>query len=184
MSTQQEQTINNIKEQQDELKPVSYRAMSQEEMEELKQRVESVKKEFETYKYKLDVDEEMINKYIMFIKHEAEFDGKDCLGIPKVYEALEECIKEANKTVIGGKPQYTMTNMHLEAIYYYLTKAKGVGLESALRIKELVDPVLETLSRALVRRNTLQAFLERAEAKLHGIIDPDENIDPTYEENV
>ena len=74
--------------------------------------------------------------------------------------------------------------MHLEALYYYLTKVTGAGLQEATRLKELLDPVLESLSRAVVRRNTLQSFLEKAEAKLHGIIDPDENIDPEYEENV
>lgn len=183
MSLQQEQ-INEQNIQGGDLEPVQYRTMSAEEIQLLKDRVETVKKEFETYKYKLDVDQALMNRYFDFIINDAKFDGKDCLGLPKVHEALEDCVKEGNKIIMGGRPQYTLSNMHLEAIYYYLTKVTGQGLEQANKLKELLDPVLESLSRAVVRRNTLQAFLERAEAKLHGIIDPDENIDPNYEEDV
>jgi hypothetical protein len=181
MSLQQEQT-NNETEQRLELVK-QYRTMSPEEIENLKQRVDEVKKEFESYQYKLDVDQTMMQRYVDFIRDEAKFDGKDCLGIPKVYDALQDCIKEGNKTVMGGKPQYTLSNMHLEAIYYYLTKVTGTGLYEANLLNQLLEPVLESLSRAVVRRNTLQSFLEKAEAKLHGIIDPEENIDPEYEEN-
>jgi hypothetical protein len=157
--------------------------MSPEEIENLKQRVDEVKNEFESYQYKLDVDQTMMQRYVDFIRDGAKFDGKDCLGIPKVYDALQDCIKEGNKIVMGGKPQYTLSNMHLEAIYYYLTKVTGTGLDEANSLNQLLEPVLESLSRAVVRRNTLQSFLEKAEAKLHGIIDPEENIDPEYEEN-
>jgi hypothetical protein len=167
----------------DEIPVVQFRKMTPEEIESLKQRVDEVKKEFENYKYKLDVDQDMMDRYVDFITKKAEFDGKDLLGIPKVYEALKDCIKEGNKVIMGGKPQFTMTNMHLEALYYYLTKVKGTGLADAMWFKQLLDPILDSLARAVVRRNTLQAFLEKAEAKLHGIIDPDENIDPEYEEN-
>jgi hypothetical protein len=186
MSLQQVQTNDTINEQENnggDLQLVQYRKMSQEEIQGLKDRVESVKKEFETYRYKLDVDQAMMDRYFDFITNEAKFDGKDCLGLPKVYEALQDCVKEGNKTVMGGRPQYTLSNMHLEALYYYLTKVTGAGLQEATRLKELLDPILDSLSRAVVRRNTLQSFLEKAEAKLHGIIDPDENIDPEYEEN-
>jgi hypothetical protein len=187
MSLQQVQMNEAINEQQnteEELQAVHYRTMSPEEIDGLKERVESVKKEFESYRYRLDIDQDMMNRYFDFIKNEAKFDGKDCLGLPKVHEALEDCVKEGNKVVMGGRPQYTLSNMHLEALYYYLTKVTGAGLQEATRLKELLDPILDSLSRAVVRRNTLQSFLEKAEAKLHGIIDPDENIDPTYEENV
>lgn len=183
MSLQQEQ-IDEQNSQEADLPAVQHRNMSPEEIQALKERVEEVKKEFETYKYKLDVDQNMMDRYFHFIKTEAKFDGKDCLGLPKVYEALENCVREGNKIIMGGRPQYTLSNMHLEAIYYYLTKVTGQGLEQANALKELLDPVLESLSRAVVRRNTLQSFLEKAEAKLHGIIDPDENIDPNYEEDV
>lgn len=187
MSLQQVQTNESVDTQnsgEEELQAVQYRRMSPEEIEGLKQRVEDVKKEFESYRYKLDVDQDMMNRYFDFIMNDAKFDGKDCLGLPKVYEALEECVREGNKIVMGGRPQYTLSNMHLEAIYYYLTKVTGQGLKEASSLKELLDPILDSLSRAVVRRNTLQSFLEKAEAKLHGIIDPDENIDPEYEENV
>jgi len=183
MSLQQEQT-NEQNIQEADLEPVQYRNMSTEEIQLLKDRVEAVKKEFETYKYKLDVDKALMDRYFDFIRNDAKFDGKDCLGLPKVYEALEECVREGNKVIMGGRPQYTLSNMHLEAIYYYLTKVTGQGLADAMSLKELLDPVLESLSRAVVRRSTLQSFLEKAEAKLHGIIDPDENIDPNYEEDV
>lgn len=183
MSLQQEQ-INEQNIQDGDLEPVQYRTMSAEEIQLLKDRVETVKKEFETYKYKLDVDKTLMDRYFDFIRNDAKFDGKDCLGLPKVYEALEDCVREGNKVIMGGRPQYTLSNMHLEAIYYYLTKVTGQGLEQANKLKELLDPVLESLSRAVVRRSTLQSFLEKAEAKLHGIIDPDENIDPNYEEDV
>lgn len=187
MSLQQVQMNESIEEQNnvgEDIPVVQYRRMSPEEIEGLKQRVEDVKKEFETYKYKLDVDTSMMDKYFAFIENGAKFDGKDCLGLPKVHEALQECVKEGNMFVMGGRPQYTLSNMHLEALYYYLTKVTGQGLAEAMSLKELLDPVLDSLSRAVVRRNTLQSFLEKAEAKLHGIIDPDENIDPEYEENV
>jgi len=187
MSLQQVQTSENTEGQVIPMnleEAVQHRKMSTEEIEALKARVDEIKKEFETYKYKFEVDQDLMQKYVSFIENEAKFDGKDCLGLPKVHDALQDCIKEGNKTVMGGKPQYTLSNMHLEAIYYYLTKVTGQGLEEALNLKTLLDPVLDSLSRAVVRRNTLQSFLERAEAKLHGIIDPDENIDPEYEENV
>lgn len=186
MSLEQGQLDNTIetKNTGDELPIVEYRKMTPAEIDALRDRVESVKKEFENYKYHLDVDSDMMDRYINFIEQEAKFDGKDCLGVPKVHEALLECQKEGMKAVMGGKPQYTMSNMHLEAVYYYITKSTGTGLSEAVRIKSMLDPLLDALSRAVVRRNTLQSFLERAEAKLHGIIDPDENIDPTYEENV
>lgn len=187
MSLQQVQTNDNNQEQsgtEDVLPEVQHRRMTIEEIESLKKKVDETKKEFENYRYKLDVDQNMMDRYFEFIKNEAKFDGKDCLGLPKVYEALQECVKDGNKVVMGGRPQYTLSNMHLEAIYYYLTKVTGQGLEEANRLKELLDPILDSLSRAVVRRNTLQSFLEKAEAKLHGIIDPDENIDPEYEENV
>lgn len=182
MSLQQEQTDNQNVEQ--ELQAVQYRSMTPEEIETLKQRVESVKKEFETYRYRLNVDADMMRRYFDFIENHAKFDGKDLLGLPKVFEALKESEKEGMKVVMGGRPQYTLSNMHLEALYYYLTKVTGTGLAEANSFKELLDPVLDSLSRAVVRRNTLQSFLERAEAKLHGIIDPEENIDPEYEEDV
>jgi hypothetical protein len=167
----------------DEIPVVQFRRMTPVEIESLKQRVDEVKREFENYRYRLDIDQAMMDRYVDFITTKAEFDGKDALGIPKVYEALQDCIKEGNKVIMGGRPQFTLSNMHLEALYYYLTKVKGVGLQEANVLNELLNPVLDSLSRAVVRRNTLQAFLEKAEAKLHGIIDPDENIDPEYEEN-
>jgi hypothetical protein len=184
MSLQQEQMHGqNAEQEENDLKPVQYRTMTIEEIESLKERVDSVKKEFESYRYRLDVDQRMMDRYFDFIVTKAKFDGKDCLGLPKVYEALKESEKEGMKVIMGGRPQYTLSNMHLEALYYYLTKVTGAGLEEANALKELLDPVLDSLSRAVVRRNTLQSFLEKAEAKLHGIIDPDENIDPDYEEN-
>lgn len=163
------------------LKPVSYRKMTPEERESLKARVESVKHDFENHKYLLDVTPELFQSYVDFIKNDAKFDGKDCLGIPKVHEALMESEKEGIKVMMGGKPQYMLTNMHLEALYYYLVKKNGQGLEEANSLKTLLDPILESLSRAVVRRNTLQSFLEKAEAQLHGIIDPDEKLTPEYE---
>lgn len=186
MSLQQNQLDNTTENVNigDDIPVVEFRKMTIEEIESLKERVNTIKKDFENYKYRLDVDQTMMERYVDFIVNEAKFDGKDCLGVPKVYEALEECKKEGMKAVMGGKPQYMLSNMHLEAIYYYLTKVTGVGLQEANKIKELLEPVLDSLSRAVVRRNTLQSFLEKAEAKLHGIIDPDENIDPEYEENV
>lgn len=162
-------------------KAQSYRKMTPEEREALKARVESVKRDFEDHKYLLNVDQDLFSDYVDFIQNKAKFDGKDCLGIPKVYEALTESQKESTKVMIGGKPRYMLTNMHLEALYYYLVKNNGQGLEEATVLKRLLDPVLESLSRAVVRRNTLQSFLEKAEAQLHGIIDPDEVIEPQYE---
>jgi exonuclease VII small subunit len=187
MSLQQVQTSDDTNGQiisMDLEEAVQYRKMSTEEIEALKQRVDSVKKEFEDHKYKLDVDQEMMHSYVDFIVNEAKFDGKDCIGLPRIHDALQECIKEGNSMVMGGKPQYTITNMHLEALYYYLTKSVGTGLQEATRITNMLNPILECLSRAVVRRNTLQSFLEKAEAQLHGIISPDEKIDPEYEENV
>jgi hypothetical protein len=183
MSLQQTENESVMGSSEDELSPVQYRRLTSEEIETLTKRVDEVKKEFETYKYKFDVDQELMQRYVSFITNDAKFDGKDCLGLPKIHEALEDCIKEGNRVVMGGKPQYTLSNMHLEAIYYYLTKVTGQGLSEANSLKELLDPVLSSLSRAVVRRSTLQSFLEKAEAKLHGIIDPDENIDPDYNED-
>lgn len=182
MSLQQQQTDNQNLEQ-DDLQPIQYRKMAPDEIESLKQRVDLAKKEFETYRYRLDVGTDMMSRYFDFVENHAKFDGKDCLGLPKIFDALKESEKEGLKVVMGGRPQYTLSNMHLEALYYYLTKVTGTGLAEANSLKELLDPVLDSLSRALVRRNTLQTFLEKAEAKLHGIIDPDENIDPEYEEH-
>lgn len=162
-------------------KAVSYRKMSTEEREALKTRVESVKSDFEDHKYLLNVDQGLFSDYLDFIQNKVKFDGKDCLGIPKVYEALIESQKESTKVMLGGKPRYMLTNMHLEALYYYLVKNNGQGLEEANSLKRLLDPILESLSRAVVRRNTLQSFLEKAEAQLHGIIDPDEILAPEYE---
>lgn len=185
MSLQQEQMDSqNVENLDNELKAVEYRKMSLDEIDALKRRVDSVKKEFETYRYRLEVDSDMMRRYFDFIENHAKFDGKDCLGLPKVFDALKESEKEGMKVIMGGRPQYTLSNMHLEALYYYLTKVTGAGLAEANSLKELLDPVLDSLSRAVVRRNTLQSFLERAEAKLHGIIDPDENIDPEYQEDV
>lgn len=152
---------------------VKYRVLSESEISEIREQIDRVSKSFDERKYIVSSERSFVTKCLSFIENDVKYDGKDALGVLRLYNALKEA-KEESATLQGEEYNFGMTNIHLEALYYYLQKATGTGYNSAVKLATIVEPVIVALNEAMTRKAKVQSYLEKLNAKIMGLIDPDE----------
>lgn len=153
----------------------AFRPLSEEEMGSIKKSIENATSEYAEHRYIISTERSFVTKCIDFIEHDVKYDGKDALGVIRLHDALQEAKKEA-ATLNSEEYEFGMTNMHIEALYYYLQKVNGTGFRSAHKLAQILEPVLIALNEARAKSTQLQSYVDRMNAKLHGLIDPDEEI--------
>lgn len=81
-----------------------------------------------------------------FVTNSAKWNFSEAMGIIEVSRQLETCVKELES---GKRKELMLSNLSLEALYYFLSKENGTGLQSALAyFNTTLKPVLDALSRA------------------------------------
>lgn len=153
----------------------AFRQLTPEEIEDIKTKISDASTAFESTKYHISSERSFISKCIDFIENDVKYDGKDALGVIRLYSALNEA-KEESATMNSEEYEFSMTNMHIEALYYYIQKVTGTGYKSARKLATIVEPLITALTEARANNSKLQVYLEKLNAKLHGLIDPDEEI--------
>jgi hypothetical protein len=154
----------------------NFRTLSESEISELREQIQVVSKNFDERKYIVSTERSFVTKCLNFIENDVKYDGKDALGVIRLHNALKEA-KEESATLQSDEYNFGMTNIHLEALYYYLQKATGTGYNSALKLAAIVEPVLICLNEAMVRKSKVQSYLDKLNAKIMGLLDPDELIE-------
>jgi hypothetical protein len=111
----------------------------------LKSKLENFEKELEGKTYLVEGKTEIAEKLSDFIINEAEWKFSECLGVIQVEKDLQTCIKDLSS---GKRKELMLSVVAIEAVYYFLSKQMGKGLESARKYMELLKPVSDSLSRA------------------------------------
>lgn len=81
-----------------------------------------------------------------FITNDAKWNFSESMGIIETRKQLDVIVKDLET---GKRKEVMLSTLALEAIYYFLSKETGVGLESALfYFNTILKPVTDALSRA------------------------------------
>jgi hypothetical protein len=81
-----------------------------------------------------------------FITNFAKWSFSESMGIIEAAKQLEVCAKDL-KT--GKRKELMLPNLTIEAIYYFVSKETGTGLQSALTyFNTVLKPITDALSRA------------------------------------
>ena len=81
-----------------------------------------------------------------FIAKDAKWNFSESMGIIETVKQLDENIKDLET---GRRKELMLSTLALEAIYYFLSKENGTGLESALfYFNTILKPITDALSRA------------------------------------
>ena len=80
-----------------------------------------------------------------FISYKAEWKFSESMGVIETAKQLTDVIKDLET---GKRKEVMLSHLALEAIYYFMSKETGKGLESAQFYFNLLKPVTDALSRA------------------------------------
>jgi hypothetical protein len=111
----------------------------------LKKKLEDLDTELENKLYLVEGKQEIAEKLKNFIINEAEWKFSESIGIIQTEEDLSKCIKDLSS---GKRKELMLSNLAIEAIYYFLTKVTGKGIETSKTYLELLKPISDSLSRA------------------------------------
>lgn len=111
----------------------------------LEEKLNNFTAELETKQYLIEGKAETAKGILEFIKTKAEWKFSEAMGIIESVKQLTDIVKDIET---GKRKEFMAPNLLLEAIYYFLSKETGTGLESANQYFTLLKPVLDALSRA------------------------------------
>jgi hypothetical protein len=137
-------------------------------VKQLTEKIEAKEKELETKKYIVEGGNKTAAALIQFLKEKASWKFSEALG---VIESTKQ-IELANQEIAKGKTKELMIPaLAIEAIYYFLTKVEGKGLEDATSyVNDLLKPVTDALGRSKNDRNEIDQLV-RDRGTLESAID-------------
>ena len=166
METQEKEVTATIVSKKEEI--VVRNQMRAEMVKKLTEKIEAKEKEIENKKYIIEGGSKTADALVKFLKEKASWKFSEALG---VIESTNQ-IENANREILKGKTKELLVPaLALEAIYYFLTKVEGKGLdEAASYVNDLLKPVTDALGRSkndrteidhLVRdRGTLESAMD------------------------
>jgi hypothetical protein len=97
-------------------------------------------------------------RFLKFISEEAQWKFTEAFGIVEVCKEIQEAIQSAK----GGKELFLKV-LPLEAIWFFINKVEGVGLEKAKYYQQyLLKPMGEALSRVKADRDAINDLMMKA----------------------
>lgn len=112
----------------------------------LEQRLNDFRKELETKQYLIEGKGQVAEALHSFITNDAKWSFSESMGIIETARQLETIVKDLKS---GKRNELMLPNLALEAIYYFLSKETGTGLNSAVHyFNGVLKPVTDALSRA------------------------------------
>ena len=152
-------------------------------LEKLEKKLEEKIKEKEKKLYVIDGKLDTCNLLLNYVRKEAEWSFHESIGIIE----LERQLELSRKKLTSGKVKELMLDsVALEAIYYFLSKYKGKGIEDAKKFYEKhLKPVGEAMTRSNQDKEELN-LLRKDVASLREAVNvgPGVNLSEDYEKVV
>ena len=111
----------------------------------LTKKLADFEKELETKNYLVEGKIETAEKLLAFVTEEAEWKFSEALGIVETQSQLSKIKDNLAK---GKSTEIMLSHLALEALYYFLSKGTGKGVETAKTYLALLKPITDALSRA------------------------------------
>ena len=111
----------------------------------LKENVAKFEKDLETRKYLIEGQEHIASLLLDFIDNKAEWKFSEALGIVETSKQISEILEAIRK---GKTKEVMVSHLALEALYYFMSKSAGSGLDSAKQFVFLLKPISDALGRA------------------------------------
>lgn len=111
----------------------------------LKAKIESAEKDLTTKTYLIEGGSNIGTDIVSFLTHDAKWKFSEALGIGEAINQVESALSNIKK---GKTKELLVPSLALEAIYYFMTKVEGEGVESANNFIKLLKPVSDALGRS------------------------------------
>jgi hypothetical protein len=119
--------------------------------ENLEAKLNNFKKELEGKTYLVEGKEETAKTLLDFVTSSAKWSFSESMGVIEVAKQLEAAVKDLST---GKRKELMLDIVALEALYYFVSKETGVGLESATTFfNQVIKPISSALSRAKMDRD-------------------------------
>lgn len=131
---------------------------------ELKEKLEDRKSEIRTKVYAVSCTKEIFSLYRDFIINRAEWNSTEALGIVQISKEIQKIEKDGikdNVIYLGALP--------LEASHYFISKNKGVGLESATEFITLYKSFDQALGDAKKDATDIKDIEAQLNAAMQGM---------------
>lgn len=134
----------------------------------LEAKLDKFRSELETKFYLVEGQIKVTKALQLFIAKDAKWSFSESMGIIEASKQLEAALKDLES---GKRSELMLSNLSLEALYYFLSKETGVGLSSALvYFNDILKPILDALSRAKMDKDKKDQ-LEKDLASVQSAID-------------
>lgn len=133
----------------------------------LDRKISEKENELQTKKYVVEGKAEVGETILTFLKEKAQWKFSESLGIVESVRQLEDAVK-AVKT--KKTSELMLQSLSLEAVYYFLTKVEGVGLDDANAYIKILKPVSDALGRSKQDRQDIDQLM-RDKGTLESAID-------------
>jgi hypothetical protein len=139
----------------------SVREMSAEdrakEVAKLQEEVDARNREMETKLYIVEGGFETGEKLLKFVTEEAQWKFTEAIGVVEMTKEIEDATANAK----GGK-QLFLRVLPLEALWFFINKVEGVGLEKAkYYATNLLKPIGDALARVKADRDAINELMMR-----------------------
>jgi hypothetical protein len=139
----------------------SVREMSAEdrakEVAKLQEEVDARNREMETKLYIVEGGSETGEKLLKFVTEEAQWKFTEAIGVVEMTKEIEDAVANAK----GGK-QLFLRVLPLEALWFFINKVEGVGLEKArYYAANLLKPIGDALARVKADRDAINELMMR-----------------------
>lgn len=117
--------------------------IDQEAIKVTEKRIREKNDEMKDKVYSVSMTKSLLDRLNSFILNDVEWTNKEALGVIEVNKELLKINKEGIKSGF-----IYMKSLPLQAIHYFVSKSKGIGLESAEKHMELLKVLDEGLERS------------------------------------
>jgi hypothetical protein len=129
--------------------------------------LDKLQEELDLKKYIVDGGKTIAQTFLDFIKNEAKWKFTESLGIIQVSKYLEEFLSNSKQKELMLGP------LEVEAIYYFLSRSEGVGIESATKCLSMLKAINPAKAHKEEDSKKFEEINFRINSLQHGI-DPEE----------
>jgi hypothetical protein len=129
-----------------------------EKVAKLEKEYEAKKEELAKKEYVVKMTGELLEYYDNFIANNAQWKGKEALGVMEISKKLNEIKRNGIKNGVTF-----MSNLHIEASHYFLGKAEGKGMKNL----DLYIELYKSIENSLILVGEDNKNLKSLERELH-----------------